>query len=566
VFGAAAANDYTGVTSVTLGTLQIQNPNSLGASGSGNGTTIGSGARVQLAGGITVAEDFSIAGTGVSGAHNNSNSTNTITGLVTLTAAASFGGGATTKLILSGTGGTAIDNGGFLATFSGSGDFDVVNPIVGAGGLTKGGNGTLTLTGANTYAGTTTITGGALNVRNSSALGGTGSGVTITGGALQLQGGISIGNEALSITGVGTGNTGSLRNISGNNSYGGAVTLTGVTQINSDADTLTLSGGISGAFGLTIGGSANTSVSGNITTGAGTLTKNGAGTLTMTGANTFTGDTTVSTGILQLGNGGTGGSLATTGAISLGGAVGGSQTFRVNQSDTVTQGVDFSSAAITGQGGFTQVGSGTTILNAVNTYKGPTNVNAGTLLINGNQGGANATGAVTVDSGAKLGGSGVIGGAVTVNGILSPGNSPGVLTVPSVVLGASSTSLFELNGTTRGTDYDGLNINDAGGITYGGALSLSFGNGTAFANETTFDLFNFTGGSTGIFSSVTSTGFYAGTWTLLSGTWSLDSAGQKLSFTPSNGDLVVAVPEPSTLVLLAGLAVGGRFLARRRRA
>jgi len=237
-------------------------------------------------------------------------------------------------------------------------------------------------------------------------------------------------------------------------------------------------------------------------------------------------------------------------------------TFAVNQSDTVTQGTDFSGSAINGNGKFTQAGSGTTVLTAANTYNGATNVDAGTLLINGNQ--SAATGAVTVASGATLGGSGTTGGAVTVNGILSPGNSPGVLTVPSVFLGASSTSLFEINGTTRGTQYDGLTINTASGLTYGGTLSLSFGNGSAFANNTTFDLFSFTGTPSGDFLSVTSTGFYAGTWMLAAGEWSLTTSEQKLTFTPSTGDLVIAVPEPSTLVLLSGLAVVG-FFARRQR-
>jgi autotransporter-associated beta strand protein len=210
-----------------------------------------------------------------------------------------------------------------------------------------------------------------------------------------------------------------------------------------------------------------------------------------------------------------------------------------------------------------KIGSGTQTLSGANTYGGSTTVSAGTLLVDGNQSGA--TGAVTVAGGATLGGSGTIGGAVTVDGILSPGNSPGVLSLASVVLAGASTSLFEINTTTRGTGYDGVNISNVSGLTYGGALSLSFGNGSAFVNDTTFDLFNFTGTPSGDFSSVTSTGFYAGTWTLSSGSWSLDSQGQKLSFTASTGDLVIAVPEPSTVVLLSGLAAVGLF-ARRRRA
>jgi autotransporter-associated beta strand protein len=249
--------------------------------------------------------------------------------------------------------------------------------------------------------------------------------------------------------------------------------------------------------------------------------------------------------------------LSGSGSVEAGG---GTPTFTVGDGDaTASFGGVLGNAS--GALSLVKIGSGVQTLVGANTYSGSTSVSAGTLLVNGNQSGA--TGAVTVAAGATLGGSGTIGGAVTVNGILSPGNSPGVLTVSSVVLGASSTSLFEINGTTRGSDYDGVNITTASGLTYGGLLSLSFGNGSAFANDTTFDLFSFTGTPSSDFSSVTSTGFYAGTWTLSSGIWSLDSGGQKLSFVPATGDFIVAVPEPSTLVLLGGLAVVG-FLARRR--
>jgi fibronectin-binding autotransporter adhesin len=237
----------------------------------------------------------------------------------------------------------------------------------------------------------------------------------------------------------------------------------------------------------------------------------------------------------------------------------GSGRINFNHSNSTTL-----SSVISGAGAVYQLGSGTTILTGNNTYRGALYVNAGTLLVNGNQ--SAASNAVSVAAGAAIGGAGSIGGAVTVNGILSPGNSPGVLTAASVILGGSSTSVFEINGTARGTQYDGLDILADSGLTYDGALSLAFGNASAFG-ATTFDLFSFAGTPSGNFTSVTSTGFYAGTWSLASGAWSLESGGQTLSFTPATGDLVVTVPEPSTLAsLLAGIACGGFAMWRRRRA
>ncbi len=168
--------------------------------------------------------------------------------------------------------------------------------------MTKAGNGTLTLSGANTYTGTTTISAGTLVAANASALGGTGSGTSVANGAsLVLQGGITVGAEALSLTGTGVGNNGALRNLSGNNTWGGTVTLAGTTEIQSDAGTLTLSAAnsVTGTNrALTIDGAGNTAINGTITTGTGTLTKNGTGTLTLSGANTYSGTTTINAGTL----------------------------------------------------------------------------------------------------------------------------------------------------------------------------------------------------------------------------------------------------------------------------
>lgn len=107
------------------------------------------------------------------------------------------------------------------------------------------------------------------------------------------------------------------------------------------------------------------------------VTKTGTGALMLTAANAYTGATNINGGTLQLGNGGASGAIQTGSAIT----VASGATFSVNRSNTVTQGTDFSGAPISGNGAFRQAGSGTTELNAANSYSGGTQIDGGILRL-----------------------------------------------------------------------------------------------------------------------------------------------------------------------------------------
>lgn len=350
---------------------------------------------------------------------------------------------------------SANSGGGETLTFSGSGNTTVtgaITPSSTALALTKTGTGTLTLNGSNTYTGNTTINGGTVIAGHNSALGTAGT-VTLNASdtTLALADGVNI-SRSLVVDNTGSNKTLALQTGATSAQYSGGITI---------------NESVAGDFKVDVGTGGTLTVAGSIGgAGAAGLTKSGAGTLVLSASNSYAGGTNVSNGTLQLGNGSTGGSLSTSSAIS----VASGATFSVNQSDTVTQGTDFSGSAITGQGGVTQAGSGTTILTAANSYTGVTNVNAGTLRINGNQ--SAATGNVTVSSGATLGGSGTIGGATTISGIHSPGNSPGLQTFNGGLTYLNGSSLtWELADNTisgRGTLFDGIDVT-------GGTLTINSG-------------------------------------------------------------------------------------------
>ena len=124
-----------------------------------------------------------------------------------------------------------------------------------------------------------------LNIQNANALGTTAAGTTVaSGAALQIQGGITTAAEALTLNGTGVANDGTLRNVSGNNTYAGAISLASAARINSDGGTLTVSPITTANNALTIGGSGNTTISASFGSDLKTFTKDGSGLLTVNGS------------------------------------------------------------------------------------------------------------------------------------------------------------------------------------------------------------------------------------------------------------------------------------------
>ena len=131
-------------------------------------------------------------------------------------------------------------------------------------------------------------------------------------------------------------------------------------------------------------------------------------------------------------------------------------------------------------GSLTVDGAGTLVLTGASTYTGPTEVKAGTLVVNGS-----IVSPVSVGSGATLGGSGSTG-TVTIEagGTLSPGNSPGILSTKDLSLAAGAVLKEEIGGTASG-QFDQLRV--VGSVSLNGAKldALSFG-GFASARGNSF--------------------------------------------------------------------------------
>ncbi len=224
------------------------------------------------------------------------------------------------------------------------------------------------------------------------------------------------GDGALTKKGAGT------VTLTGANAYRGGTTIQGGTLV---GNSQSLQGQIVNNANLVFE-QANDGVFTGTISGAGTLNKNGGGVLTLTGAHTYTGGTSIQGGTLA-GN-----------TQSLQGPIVNNANLVFNQASNGAF-----TGTISGTGTLNKNGAGVLTLTGAHSYTGPTFANQGVLVINGQVGSS----PVNILSGARLGGTGRIGGlTVQSGGAVTPGNSIGTLQVAGpVTFQAGSVLQIEAN-------------------------------------------------------------------------------------------------------------------------
>ncbi|WP_079918132.1 autotransporter outer membrane beta-barrel domain-containing protein [Salmonella enterica] len=355
------------------------------------------------------------------------------------------------------TGGTTISGGTLVASnveALGTGDItdnatlelnaggDFANNIGGTGSVVKSGDKTLTLSGSNTYTGGTTISGGTLVASNVEALG---SGDVTDNATLELSTGGDFANNI--------GGTGSVvksgdktLTLSGTNSYTGGTTISGGTLVANNVEALGTGDVTNNAtLELNTGGDFTNAIS-----GSGQVVKSGDKTLTLSGANSYTGGTTIS-----------GGTLVANDVNALGtGDVTDNATLALNAVG------DFNNA-IGGSGKVEKSGDDTLTLSGSNTYTGGTLINGGTLVASNVE--ALGTGDVTDDATLELNTGGDFDNAISGSGqVVKSGDETLTLSGSNTYTGGTLIS----SGTLVANDVNALGTGD---VTDNAVLELNTG-------------------------------------------------------------------------------------------
>ncbi|WP_054479779.1 autotransporter-associated beta strand repeat-containing protein [Achromobacter sp. 2789STDY5608615] len=343
--------------------------------------------------------------------------------------------------------------------------------------LTKQGLGTLTLTGDSTYTGATTIGAGTLAL-GAGGVTGSVAGNIANQGMLIFNRGDAV-TYAGEISGAGTvtkkGNN--TLTLTGNNTYTGLTTIeSGSLRVGNGGASGALAGDIAfqDAVGSLVFDRSDASQYGGAVSGAASVAKNGAGRLILSGENTYTGGTAINAGVLQLGDGGVGGSVR-------GNILNNAALVFAHSGKTQNAG------AISGTGTVTQAGSGVQVLSGGNSYSGDTAIQAGTLRF------GNGTAAINT-----LGGGINVAGGATLSV-----HAPAIVALSgSVVLEAGAT-LSMLEPLKSGAPFGNLT---ASKVRIGDNVSLDLSGFIHKPNQTKV-LFSAADGIEGDFARVISGGF-----------------------------------------------------------
>jgi autotransporter-associated beta strand protein len=403
---------------------------------------------------------------------------------------------------------------------------------------------TLTL-GGTAGSGTIKMTGGGLTAW-AETIGGSGPGAMAQSGGTNAFSSLYVGaggNGAYTLTGagvliadlpsaglgecIGCSGTGTFTQSGGTNNVAGEYESLRLGRFAGDNGTYVLSGGSLAAFNLEVGfmGSGTFTQSGGTATypylfvgadgGSGIYDLSGIGQLSatseyisdgmslglfnQTGGTNTAGYLSVASPSRYLLNGGV---LLTSGLSSGGGAATfsfGGGTLQVGAAFSTTSAMTLTgsggnatvntagyavtlSGQLSGPGGLNMIGSGVLTLTASNSYLGNTTISNGTLTIANSVGSATGSGAVTVNAGATLAGTGFISGPVSVFGTLSPGDGPGILTVKNqVAFQPGSTLNVSVLGLLAGSGYSQLT--SSGPVSLSGSLNLSFGTFTPTGSD-----------------------------------------------------------------------------------
>ncbi|MBK9185384.1 MAG: autotransporter-associated beta strand repeat-containing protein [Moraxellaceae bacterium] len=411
--------------------------------------------------------------------------------------------------------------------------------ISGSAKLVKEGEGSLTLSGVNTYAGSTDINAGTLVISQDGNLGKAGTGVAINNATLSLNGSVAVdrtialagttatvntttgssslvkevsGSAALVKTGAGTLTLNSANSYTGDTQITGGtlaidandklgtgtkVTISDATLALTDTVALNRTLDVTGIATVDTATGSNSSLDKTVN-GSGQLVKTGAGTLELTQANSYTGGTAIKAGEIVLGANaalGTGAAtFATDTELSFSQGLSVANAVQVDGKVQVHSGQFDSNldGVVSGVGSLVKDGAGQLSLTQANTYSGSTQVDAGTVAVDANTalglGAASFAKDTTLSLGISKGVS--VSNAIKTDGVITQSNNfdsslTGVISgAGKLVKDTNATGTLTLTGANS---YTGGTSVDAGTVAVDANTALGLGAAT-FAKDTELSL------------------------------------------------------------------------------